>query len=155
MSVLRPAFLAGLVALLVAGPVAAQASYPVAWKFTVRKITAKTYEVHMTATLLDGWHLYSQGTQPDLNRAATQFTFEKSPWVIPEARIREVGKLFIAPDTAFDAHQRYYQHSVDFVDKVLVTGKVPATLKGSVRFAPAVDHYPVIPATKDFSVDLK
>ena len=37
---------------------------PVSWSFTSKKITDKTYEVHLTATMQSGWHLYSQ-VQPE------------------------------------------------------------------------------------------
>ncbi len=152
MSVLRLAPLAGLLALLIAGPASAQSDSRVVWSFTARKIDARTYEVHMTATIQAGWHLYSQVPSPD--HSPTQFTFTKSPLVVPIARTAEVGRLITAPDSAFDAKRRYYQNSVDFVQKVRVKEKAPAALTGSVRFTAASD-YAMLPATKEFTVALK
>ncbi|MGZ8553853.1 MAG: protein-disulfide reductase DsbD domain-containing protein, partial [Chitinophagaceae bacterium] len=37
---------------------------PVSWSFSAKKVADKTYEIHLTATMQSGWHLYSQ-TQPD------------------------------------------------------------------------------------------
>lgn len=153
MSVWRLVPLTALTAALIVCPAAAQSNPGVVWSFTARKIGAKIYEVHMTATIVAGWHLYSQASP--WTYSSTHFTFMKSPWVIPVAKTAEVGKLIISPDTAFDAKQRYYQDSVDFVQKVEVNGKAPAALKGSVRFAPAHDYFPMVPATKDFTVALK
>lgn len=41
----------------------AQAPNPVQWTYTAKKIADKTYEIHLTATIQNTWHLYSQ-TQP-------------------------------------------------------------------------------------------
>ena len=39
---------------------------PVSWTFTAKKLGVKTYEVHMTATIQNGWHIYSQNQPEDL-----------------------------------------------------------------------------------------
>jgi len=147
MSVWRLAPFAGLVAGLVAGPVAAQE-----WSFTARKIDARTYEVHMTVTMREDWHIYSQTDYKD--HSATQFIFEKSPWIVPVGRTAEVGKLIIAPDMLHSEKRRYYENSVDFVQKVIVKGKAPATLKGDIKFT-ASSNSGWSPGLQHFSIDLK
>src|SRR5438067_7217229 len=49
-----------LVAILVAGIASAQNLNPVSWSFNSKKISDNVYEVQMTATIQQGWHLYSQ-----------------------------------------------------------------------------------------------
>ena len=43
--------------------VSAQILEPVKWKYETKKITENRYEIHIAATMQNGWHLYSQ-TQP-------------------------------------------------------------------------------------------
>jgi hypothetical protein len=40
-----------------------KAQNPVTWSFSAKKLDDKTYEVHMTANIQSGWHVFSQ-TQP-------------------------------------------------------------------------------------------
>ena len=51
---------------------------PVSWTFTAKKLGVKTYEVHMTATIQNGWHIYSQNQPEDLAdlEAQRQMEFE-------------------------------------------------------------------------------
>ena len=53
-----------LVLLITLGITTAEAQTPVSWNFTTKKVDSKTYELHLTAVLQSGWHLFSQ-TQPD------------------------------------------------------------------------------------------
>ena len=43
----------------------AQVLNPVLWSFSSKKIADKTYEVHLTATIQKGWHMYSQHQPAD------------------------------------------------------------------------------------------
>ena len=40
------------------------AQSPVSWTFSSKKIADKTFELHLTADIQSGWHLYSQ-EQPE------------------------------------------------------------------------------------------
>ena len=57
---------------------AAQVQHPLSWSYTAKKIADKTYEIHLTATLQDGWHTYSQST-PDGGPLPTKVTITKNP----------------------------------------------------------------------------
>ena len=54
---------------------------PVSWTFTSIKVADKTYEVHMTATIQTGWHLYSQTQPDDAIPQPTVVTFNKNPLI--------------------------------------------------------------------------
>lgn len=128
----------------------AQIENPVKWSFTSKKINATTYELHMTATIDASWHLYAQeaGEGP----VPTSFKFTKNPLVTAAGKIEEVGKLHKAFDKNFDSELKYYENSVDFVQKVTVKGKLPVKVKGTVEFMVCDDHQCLPPKDLDFNI---
>src|SRR5438874_4849100 len=66
---------------------------PVSWTFTAKKTTDKTYEVHMTANIQSGWHIYSQNQPGDAIAVPTTVTINNNPLVKLDGKIKEVGKL--------------------------------------------------------------
>ena len=60
---------------------AVQAQNPVSWTFSAKKIDDKTYEVHMTANIQSGWHLYSQNQPDDAIAIPTGFTINNNPLI--------------------------------------------------------------------------
>ena len=55
----------------------AQLASPVLWSFTSKKIADKTYEVYLTATIQNSWHLYSQNQPKDAINQPTVILFNK------------------------------------------------------------------------------
>ncbi len=57
---------------------------PVSWAFSSKKIADKTYEIHLTASMQSGWHLYSQTQPDDAIAIPTGFKFKQQspsfPW---------------------------------------------------------------------------
>ena len=135
-------------------PVLAQAQMnnPVKWSFTSKKINATTYELHMTAAIDGGWHLYAQeaGEGP----VPTSFKLVKNPLAVPMGKIKEVGKLHKAFDKNFSSELKYYQNQVDFVQTVTVKTKVSTNIKGTVEFMVCDDHQCLPPKAVEFSIAL-
>ena len=132
--------------------VSAQVENPVKWSFTSKKVNASTYELHMTATIDGGWHLYAQeaGEGP----VPTSFKITKNPLVATEGKIEEVGKLHKAFDKNFDSELKYYENQVDFVQKVTVKGKLATKVKGSVEFMVCDDHQCLPPKELEFAISV-
>jgi thiol:disulfide interchange protein DsbD len=59
---------------------------PVSWSFSAKKIADKTYEVHLTATMQSGWHLYSQVQPEDAIAIPTDFKINNNPLLIKSQR---------------------------------------------------------------------
>ncbi len=57
---------------------------PVQWTYTAKKIADKTYEVHLTASIQNNWHLYSQTQPEDAINQPTEILFNKNPLVTIE-----------------------------------------------------------------------
>jgi DsbC/DsbD-like thiol-disulfide interchange protein len=130
----------------------AQQETPVKWSFTSKKVNATTYELHLTATIDAGWHLYAQdageGPQP------TVFKFTKNPLAATTGKVQEVGKLHKSFDKNFNSELKYYENTVDFVQKVTVKGKAATKVKGSVEFMVCDDHQCLPPKELEFAVSV-
>jgi DsbC/DsbD-like thiol-disulfide interchange protein len=132
----------------------AQMKNPVQWAFTAKKVNATTYEVHLTATIEDGWHVYSQ-TTPDGGPAPTAIAFSKNPLLVLDGTAREVGKLEQRHEALFGVDVKQFSHKVDFVQVVKLKGKAKTALTGSVDFMTCNDSQCLPPQTQKFSIALK
>ncbi|RBL92701.1 protein-disulfide reductase DsbD domain-containing protein [Chitinophaga flava] len=130
----------------------AQIENPVKWSFTSKKVNATTYEVHATATIENGWHLYAQeaGEGP----VPTSFKFTKNPLAATTGKVTEVGKLHKSFDKNFNSELKYYENTVNFVQKVTVKGKAATKVKGSVEFMVCDDHQCLPPKEVEFAVSV-
>ncbi|HVI49481.1 MAG TPA: protein-disulfide reductase DsbD domain-containing protein [Chitinophaga sp.] len=128
----------------------AQIENPVKWSFSSRKVDATTYEVHATATIDAGWHLYAQETGE--GPVPTTFKFAKNPLAVTSGKVVEVGKLHKSFDKNFNTELKYYEKSVDFVQKVTVKGKAATKVKGSVEFMVCDDHQCLPPKEQEFAI---
>jgi DsbC/DsbD-like thiol-disulfide interchange protein len=124
----------------------------VQWTYSAKKIADKTYEVHLSAKIGAGWHLYAQnaGDGP----ISTTFTFTKSPLLAPQGPAKEVGKQKKVYETAFKSEVRYYEGSVDFVQTVKLKSDVKTNFAGKVEFMVCNDHECLPPTDVDFSIPL-
>lgn len=75
----------------------------------------------LTATLSDGWHVYSQKTDENAGPVATKFNWEKNDYVIFENSMFE-PKPIVAYDPNFEAEVKYFEKQVDFEQKLKITG---------------------------------
>lgn len=127
----------------------AQIPDPVKWSFTSKKITSKTYELHITATIDSDWKLYAQeaGEGP----VSTTIKFAKNPLAATSGKVKEQGKLIKQFDPQFDAELKYYQNSVVFVQTVTLKGK-STSIKGSVEFMVSDSHQTLPPKKVDFAI---
>lgn len=130
----------------------AQIENPVKWNFTSKKINATTYELHMTATIDGGWHLYAQeaGEGP----VPTTFKFIKNPLASVSGKVAEDGKLHKAFDKNFNSELKYYENTVNFVQKVTVKGKAATKVKGTVEFMVCDDHQCLPPKELEFAISV-
>lgn len=143
------------VLLLAMGMIAqAQNLNPVSWTFTSKKIADKTYEVHLTATIQDGWHLYSQVQPSDAIAEPTTITLNKNPLLTFLAKPKEVGKVEKFHDAKIGASANQYSSKVEFVQTVKLKSNAKTKVGGSIRFQTCNDERCLPPKVVNFSVDL-
>lgn len=132
----------------------AQIQNPVAWTATSKKIADKTYEVHLTATINPGWHIYSQNT-PDGGPIPTSITFTKNPLVIVNGKAKEVGKMEQHIEPLFgNINVKQFSNKVDFVQLVKLKAPVKTSMNVAVEFMVCNDKQCLPPSTRKFSVAL-
>ena len=132
----------------------AQIETPVQWAFSSKKINATTYEVHLTATIESGWHLYSQ-TTPDGGPVPTSISFAKNPLLVLQGTTKEIGKLEQRFEVLFGVDVKQFSKKVDFVQTVKLKGKARTSLNGTIEFMTCNDHECLPPQTQKFSIALK
>jgi thiol:disulfide interchange protein DsbD len=143
-----------LLGMLLIGSMAVSAQNPVTWTFTSKKLTNNTYEIHMTATIEKGWHLYSQTQPEDAIAMPTTLTIAGNPLIEMVGQIKEDGDLQKFHDKELDLSANQYSKTVNFVQTVKLKGKVKTSFNGSVEFQTCDDKKCLPPKTIDFKVAL-
>ena len=128
---------------------------PITWSFSATKISDKTYEVHLKATIQNGWHLYSQKQPDDAIAIPTAFTIRSNPLFKPDGKIKEVGKMEVMKDAALGISANQYSNSVDFVQKIKLKANAKTSFSGSVEYQTCDDKKCLPPKTVNFSVAIK
>lgn len=130
-----------------------QSANPVKWNYSAKKVADKTYEVHLTVSLGNEWHIYSQNIQVDLP-VATAVTFTKNPMIIIDGKVNEVGKLIKKNEEVLGGIVNYYENSVDFVQKVKLKGNTKTNLAGKVEYVVCNSVRCLPPSEATFSVNI-
>ena len=134
------------------GLVHEQINNPVLRSYTSKKIADKTYELHITATITDKWHLYAQdaGEGPE----PTTFKFIPNPLISFDGKVKEVGKMEKTFDKNFNSTLKYYTNKVDFVQKVKVRSSAATVVKGIVNFMVCNDRKCLPPRDVPFTINV-
>jgi len=132
----------------------AQIQNPVMWTTSAKKIADKTYEIHVTANINNGWHIYSQ-TTPDGGPVPTSLSFTKNPLFQLQGTAREVGKLEKHNEPLFGVDVKQFSNKVDFVQVVKLKANVKTSADVAVEFMVCNDKQCLPPVTKKFTVALK
>lgn len=132
----------------------AQIQDPVSWSATSKKINDKTYEIHLTANIDNGWHTYSQ-TTPEGGPVPTSITFTNNPLLTLEGKTKEVGKLEQHNEPLFGVDVKQFSNKVDFVQVVKLKAPVKTSVNVAVEFMVCNDKQCLPPKTQKFSVALK
>jgi hypothetical protein len=132
----------------------ASAQNPVSWAFSTKKIDDKTFELHLTATIQDGWHLYSQKQPQDAIAQPTDFQFSKNPLVKFEGKVKEIGKLEKYRDEKLDVAANQYSNKVDFVQVVKMKGKIKTAVTGKLEYQTCNDEKCLPPKSIPFTITL-
>ena len=132
----------------------AQVQNPVKWSYKLKKVNATTYEVHITATIDKGWHVYSQ-TTPDGGPVPTTIKFSKNALITLVGAAKEVGKLEQRHEELFGVDVKQFSNSVNFIQTIKVKAVVKTAVTGSVEFMVCNDRECLPPTTNKFSLPIQ
>ncbi|MFT4757615.1 MAG: thiol:disulfide interchange protein, partial [Vicingaceae bacterium] len=104
----------------------AQIFNPVSWKTEIKELENGRFELQMTASIEEGWHLYSQSLPSDDGPIATEFTLKESTDFLIEGKVNE-PKSKTEFDPNFDMDLNYFEDEVTFTQ--VIKSKVPDAYK--------------------------
>jgi len=132
----------------------AQGLNPVNWSFSSKKISDNVYELQMTATIQQGWHLYSQSQPKDAIAQPTSFVFNKNPLLDLDGKVKEVGNLEKFKDKELDISANQYSNKVVFTQKVKLKGKAKTNVTGKLTYQTCNDEKCLPAKTVNLSIAL-
>ncbi|CDF79987.1 cytochrome c biogenesis protein DsbD [Formosa agariphila KMM 3901] len=142
-----------LLVFMIVGSVNAQILEPVKWSTSVTKVSETEYELVATATIDQGWHLYSQ-TVPEGGPIPTTFTYKGSKDYLKKGNTQE-EQGHIIDDPIFEMKIKYFDGEVEFRQRVKVKGDIPFTVNGVVEFMVCDDSRCLPPTEVDLEFIVK
>ena len=119
-----------VVGLLTSTALRAQIVEPVKWSYNVEKGKGDDATLVMTATIDEGWHLYSQFI-PDGGPIKTTFAFEPAASYKLVGSVEE-GKPIDYYDKNFEMQLKYFAKKAVFKQKIKVLTPATFSIKGTV-----------------------
>ena len=144
-----------LLSLVLAVSFLSQAQSPVSWTYSAKKLSTGVFEVHLTASIENGWHVYAQEQPEDAIAMPTSFKFTRNPVVLLQGKVKEVGKKELFKDEVVGIAAYQYEDKVDFVQQVQLKIKGKTNLNGTISFQACTNERCLPLATADFSINLE
>lgn len=132
----------------------AQIKNPVKWEYSAKKISPTSYELHITASIDPGWHLYTIDHSADIG-LATAVEFDKNPLGTLSGKLKAIGKPISMKDPSTMEMVKFYEKTVDLVQLVTLKAPVKTNITGSVEFMACDDRQCLPPTTKTFTIALQ
>lgn len=143
-----------LFALFVTTSLDAQIKTPVKWKTSYKHISGNEYDLVFTATIENGWYVYSQYINGD-GPIPTTFEFEDTPGVIRIGKVKESGKKKSGFDPVFEIEVVKFTNKAVFKQRVKVINSNTTTVKGAYEFMTCNDKTCLAPEYVPFSISIK
>jgi thiol:disulfide interchange protein len=130
----------------------AQVLQPIKWTFDSKQISNNEYELLLTATIDQGWHMYGtelpeDGPIPTSIRFTPADNFELSGSLVIPKPIKDFDKVL-------EMELEYYEHVVVFKQRLKIKADKPFQVKGEVEFMACNDRSCLPPDLIEFSFDL-
>ncbi|RAV27771.1 hypothetical protein DN748_16705 [Sinomicrobium soli] len=128
---------------------------PVRWETSIEEGKRDTLLVSLKATIKDGWHINSQFNAIKEGPLPTVFKFEKSQQYTVVDKVVE-PKPLSKVEKAYDNKKLYYfEHEVEFVQKIIPKTTDSITVKGAVTYMSCSDTMCLPPETEDIAITYK
>ncbi len=127
----------------------AQMQEPIHFKSELKKKSATEAEIVFTATIDDGWHVYSTDL-PDGGPISATFNVDKMEGVELVGKLTPVGKEEDKFDQMFQMQVRFFEHNAQFVQKIKITGAT-YSIEGYLQYGACNDQNCLPPTSVEFS----
>ncbi len=132
----------------------AQVQDPVDWSFSVNRISDTEAELLMSATIEEGWHVYSNDLDTNSSVYPTAIVWEEA-----DAYTLNNGILEPEPveeyDPNFDEVLRFHDEKVTFRQKILIHSSQDFVVKGELVFMTCNDRMCLPPEYIDLEFEVK
>lgn len=130
----------------------AQDSATVKWEASGKKIAEGQYEIHVKGTVKQGWHLYAR-SNVSIGLEGLKISFVDSS-IQKEANEQLTGNFKTITDKIFVAETEIAEGNLEIVQKIKLSGAVPAKLKAVLIYNTATD-VDFIPEEKKIEIEME
>ena len=145
----KTTFLSLLLFFVCAVTAMAQMQDPVHFKSELKQISGTEAEIVFTATIDDGWHVYSTDL-PDGGPISATFNVDKIEGAELVGKLTPVGKEENKFDQMFQMQVRFFEHNAKFVQKLKITGAT-FSIEGYMQYGACNDQNCLPPTDVNFS----
>ena len=145
----KTTFLSLLLFFVCAVTAMAQMQDPVHFKSELKQISGTEAEIVFTATIDDGWHVYSTDL-PDGGPISATFNVDKIEGAELVGKLTPVGKEEDKFDQMFQMQVRFFEHNAKFVQKLKITGAT-FSIEGYMQYGACNDQNCLPPTDVNFS----
>lgn len=149
----RSKYLIAICFLTIANFAYSQENNTVTWSFESKKTAPKEYTIYLTATVKDGWYVYSQYLDSDDGPVKTQIVLDKNEDISLDGKATEEGGKIEGFDELFEMNITKYKKQLVIAQKVKITKST--TVKGVVTFMTCNDEQCLPPSDVKFELKLK
>jgi DsbC/DsbD-like thiol-disulfide interchange protein len=129
----------------------AQINDPVHWAYGIKHLNGNQYEVHLQATMEEGWHIYAQKQLPEAVAVPTRIRFAQTPGLTILGKPIELGNKDKYTIPAVGITNMEYAGKVDFVQKVAIKPGIKE-IRGTVSYQTCTHAQCLPEATINFTV---
>jgi thiol:disulfide interchange protein DsbD len=125
--------------------------------YKIEKKDAKTFTLHITANMAQGWHIYSQEQPPKAISQPTKILFANNPSIALEdkGKPKEAGNRETYEDKSADVVQYQYQGTVEFTQTLTLKARGKTKVEGSITYQACTEDQCERPRTVPFSIDIE
>jgi len=140
--------------LLITGFTNAQIYNPVKWKTSVEKVSESEFDLVVTATIDEGWHLYSQNV-PDGGPIPTSFSFKSVENEFQLVGKTTEGKGHEEYDNVFEMDIKYFEDQAIFKQRIQVLTENKIIINETLEFMVCDDTNCLPPTEVDISFEVQ
>ncbi|RYD82738.1 MAG: hypothetical protein EOP53_02875 [Sphingobacteriales bacterium] len=137
---------------LISMPLWSQSKKDISWETKAVKTAPNEYDIIFTATLTDGWHVYSQFIEQG-GPIPTTFTYTKGNYSLV-GKTEEKGHAEKIFDPNFEMNLIFFSGKADFVQHIKLSGPTE-TVSGSFEFMICNDKMCLPPENIPFTVPVQ
>ncbi|WP_118949954.1 protein-disulfide reductase DsbD family protein [Taibaiella helva] len=140
--------------LIIGMPLFAQKSVDevVKWTYDIKKTGDSTFDVVVTAKIIDGWHIYTATPGGEGTEVPTKVEFSKNPSIRFAGKLKVDGKPINEEIKELGYSIQYYEKKVVYTQKIVALANT--TLNGKVSFMTCKD-FCLPPAVKKFQLKVE